>query len=76
MRELMAAKIILSVFAPEDQGYLKLSELDKSEVQQIGSLSNAQEAMKTFTADQANFKKTMEALAKSVSLSSEITPAL
>jgi hypothetical protein len=69
-------RIILNLFAPEMECYNKLSEADKSDYQAIPcSGKTPQVALQEFTADQANFRKTMEALAKSVSQSAE-TPAL
>lgn len=74
-REVMNARIRLSVYAPEAECYIILSGIDKSEVEPIGTLSNAQDAMKAFSRDTNNFKKTMEQLAKSISVSSE-TPTI
>lgn len=65
-------RIILSVFAPDMPCYDQLSQLDKAEYQPIGSAgSNPQQALADFTANQANFKATLEALAKSVSKSAD-----
>ncbi len=68
-------KIILSVFCPEHDCYHDLASLDRSEVEFIGSLSEGTKLMEEFTRDKENFKRTLAALAKSVSKSSE-TPAL
>jgi len=69
-------RIILCLFCPENDGYHKLSELDKSEVEFIGPDDDqATAALTAYTSDQANFKRALEALAKSVSKSCEV-PAL
>ena len=70
-------RIILNLFAPEMPCHDALCAADKSDYQAI-SLADGkspQAALQEFTADQANFRKTMEALAKSVTKSAE-TPAL
>lgn len=68
----MANRIILSLFAPNFEGYDRLSQIDKSEweVVEYEGLS-AQEALQRFTADPANFRTTMKQLAASVSRSAE-----
>lgn len=74
-REVMAARLRLSLYVPEAECYEIISQIDKSDVETIGTLSNAVEAMVTFSRDTNNFRKTMEQLAKSISVSSE-TPVL
>jgi hypothetical protein len=70
INKLMDSRIILSIFAPENDCYYKLAECDKSEYNPIPLENRSpQEALKDFTKDQSNFKKTLEALAKSVSAS-------
>ena len=66
----MANRIILSLFAPNFEGYDRLSQLDKSEweVVEYPGLS-PQEALQKFTSDQANFRNTLKQLAASVSKS-------
>jgi uncharacterized protein YegL len=75
----MANRIILSIFAPNMPCYDKLSEIDRSELNAFdydsGDSQGAQKALTEFTKDQANFKKTLMQLAKSVSKSAE-TPSL
>ena len=68
----MANRIILSIFAPNFEGYDRLSQIDKSEweVVEFEGL-NAQEALQKFTADPVNFRNTLKQLAASVSRSAE-----
>ena len=74
-RKVMEARLRLSIYAPEHECYENIAQIDKCEIMRVGTLSDAQEAMKTFTRDSSNFKKTMEQLAKSISVSAE-TPSL
>ncbi|HVE88563.1 MAG TPA: vWA domain-containing protein [Burkholderiaceae bacterium] len=69
---IMANRIILSVFAPNFEGYDRLSQIDKSEweVVEFEGL-NPQEALQKFTSDQVNFRTTLKQLAASVSRSAE-----
>jgi hypothetical protein len=68
----MANRIILSLFAPNFEGYDRLSQIDKSEweVVEYEGLT-PQQALEKFTADQANFRTTLKQLAASVSKSAE-----
>ncbi|MFC0386385.1 vWA domain-containing protein [Muricoccus vinaceus] len=68
----MANRIILSLFAPNFEGYDRLSQIDKSEweVVEYEALS-PQEALQKFTADPVNFRNTLKQLAASVSRSAE-----
>ena len=68
----MANRIILSLFAPNFEGYDRLSQIDKSEweVVEYEGLS-LQEALQKFTADPAHFRNTLKQLAASVSKSAE-----
>ena len=68
----MANRIILSLFAPNWEGYDRLSQIDKSEweVVEYEGLS-PQEALKKFTSDPVNFRTTLKQLAASVSRSAE-----
>ena len=68
----MANRIILSLFAPNFEGYDRLSQIDKSEweVVEFEGLS-PQEALKKFTSDPVNFRTTLKQLAASVSRSAE-----
>ncbi len=68
----MANRIILSLFAPNFEGYDRLSQIDKSEWEVVEYEGlNAQEALQKFTADPENFKTTLKQLAASVSRSAE-----
>lgn len=68
----MANRIILSLFAPNFEGYDRLSQIDKSEweVVEFEGL-NAQQALQKFTSDPVNFRTTLKQLAASVSRSAE-----
>ncbi|MBW6424852.1 VWA domain-containing protein [Rhizobium sp. XQZ8] len=67
---IMANRIILSLFAPNFEGYDRLSQIDKSEweVVEYDGL-NPQEALQKFTSDPVNFRNTLKQLAASVSRS-------
>jgi hypothetical protein len=68
----MANRIILSLFAPNFEGYDRLSQIDKSEWEVVEYEGlNPQEALQKFTADPANFRTTLKQLAASVSKSAE-----
>ena len=68
----MANRIILSLFAPNFEGYDRLSQIDKSEWEAVEYEGlNAQEALQKFTGDPANFRTTLKQLAASVSRSAE-----
>jgi hypothetical protein len=68
----MANRIILSLFAPNFEGYDRLSQIDKSEWEAVEYEGlTAQEALRKFTADPANFRTTLKQLAASVSRSAE-----
>jgi hypothetical protein len=73
---IQAQRIILCGFCPDAPCYAEMGEIDKSELEFIGPLNGATKAMATFTSDQNNFKRTLEALAKSVSKSVETIEAL
>jgi hypothetical protein len=68
----MANRVILSLFAPNFEGYDRLSQIDKSEweVVEFEGLS-PQEALQKFTSDPINFRTTLKQLAASVSRSAE-----
>jgi hypothetical protein len=68
----MANRIILSLFAPNFEGYDRLSQIDKSEweVVEYEGLS-PQQALDKFTSDPVNFRTTLKQLAASVSRSAE-----
>lgn len=69
-------RIILNLFAPEISCHDELSKADKSDYIAIPTAGKTPvEALEEFTRDQKNFRKTLEALAKSVSKSAE-TPSL
>ena len=69
---IMANRIILSLFAPNFEGYDRLSQIDKSEweVVEYEGLS-PQEALQKFTSDPVSFRTTLKQLAASVSRSAE-----
>jgi hypothetical protein len=69
---IMANRIILSLFAPNFEGYDRLSQIDKSEweVVEFEGL-NPQQALQRFTSDPVNFRNTLKQLAASVSRSAE-----
>lgn len=69
---IMANRIILSLFAPNFEGYDRLSQIDKSEweVVEYEGLS-PQQALQKFTSDPAHFRTTLKQLAASVSKSAE-----
>ncbi len=69
---IMANRIILSLFAPNFEGYDRLSQIDKSEweVVEYDGLG-PQEALQKFTSDPVNFRTTLKQLAASVSRSAE-----
>jgi hypothetical protein len=69
---IMGNRIILSLFAPNFEGYDRLSQIDKSEweVVEFEGLS-PQQALQKFTSDPVNFRTTLKQLAASVSRSAE-----
>ena len=69
---IMANRVILSLFAPNFEGYDRLSQIDKSEweVVEFEGL-NPQQALQKFTSDPVNFRNTLKQLAASVSRSAE-----
>lgn len=68
----MANRIILSLFAPNMEGYDRLSQIDKSEWEVVEYEGlNPQQALQRFTADPQNFRTTLKQLAASVSRSAE-----
>ena len=69
---IMANRIILSLFAPNFEGYDRLSQIDKSEweVVEYEGLT-PQQALQQFTADPEHFRTTLKQLAASVSKSAE-----
>jgi hypothetical protein len=68
-----AAKIIIRGFCPEHEGYFSLSEIPKCSLEFVSDTLGAEAANKlaAFTQDRAKFQKTLEALAKTVSKSSD-----
>jgi hypothetical protein len=69
---IMANRIILSLFAPNFEGYDRLSQIDKSEWEVVEYEGlNPQEALKKFTSDPVSFRTTLKQLAASVSRSAE-----
>lgn len=70
--QITAARLILSVFAPNMPCYEKLSSIDRSEWNVVEGGSNPQESLKLYTTDQANFRTVLDQLAKTISKSSEV----
>ena len=54
---IMANRIILSIYAPNFEGYDRLSQIDKSSGRWSSTRGSAAEALRKFTSDQANFRK-------------------
>jgi hypothetical protein len=72
-----AAKLKVILFAPDAPVYADLSAMNGLEWEPVGALgSDPQQALVDFTTDTNNFRKVMEALAKSVSASAAVPPAL
>lgn len=72
-----AAKLKVILFAPEAPVYSDLSAMNGLEWEPVGALGgNPQQALVDFTTDASNFRKVMEALAKTVSASAAVPPAL
>jgi hypothetical protein len=68
----MANRIILSIFAPNFEGYDRLSQIDKSEWETVEYEGlSPQAALQKFTSDPVNFRNTLKQLAASVSRSAE-----
>ena len=74
-REIMQNKLRLSIYCPETDCYHRLSEIDGCEIEFVGTLADAVEKMAEFSQNTANFQKTLQQLAKSISNSSD-TPLL
>ncbi|CAN5474124.1 hypothetical protein BH09SUM1_BH09SUM1_09660 [soil metagenome] len=64
-----AHRIGLHLFAPDWKGYDDLSAANRSEYYPVGKLETAQADLKAFTRDSGNFRKILDALAKSISKS-------
>ncbi|MBL6081110.1 hypothetical protein JMJ56_24195 [Belnapia sp. T18] len=68
----MANRIILSLFAPNFEGYDRLSQIDKSEWEAVEYEGlSPQAALQKFTSEPTNFRNTLKQLAASVSRSAE-----
>lgn len=66
-------RILLSLYAPENDCHDSIAAADRSEYFAIPTGGkSAQQALMEFTKDQANFRKTLEMLAKSVSQSAGV----
>ena len=69
---IMANRVILSLFAPNFEGYDRLSQIDKSEWEVVEYEGmGPQEALQKFTSDPVAFRTTLKQLAASVSRSAE-----
>jgi hypothetical protein len=70
-----AKKLKVILYAPEAPCYTELSSMNGLEWEIVGSLGDdAPEALRRYASDGANFRKVMEALAKTVSRSCAATP--
>jgi hypothetical protein len=67
------ARLKLCLFAPETEGYLRLEEINGCEYESLGTLEGAPERLEAYSADQSNFRKVMDQLAKSISVASTST---
>ena len=74
-REIHAARLKITLYAPEAPCFETLSMLSDIEVETIGALPEAQEAMSRFVSSRQNFEKTLRQLARSITVSA-CTPAL
>jgi hypothetical protein len=71
-----ANRLKVFLFAPDAPGYADLSSMNGLEWEPVGALdANPQQALKEFVGNADNFRKVMQALAKSVSVSA-VVPAL
>jgi hypothetical protein len=71
-----ANRLKVCLFAPDTPLYADLSSMNGLEWEPVGTLdSNPQQALELFVTDTGNFRKVMEALAKTVSVSA-VVPAL
>jgi hypothetical protein len=73
--KVMSSRLRVSIYCPEADCYQSIAAIDKCEIEFIGSLADAQASMAEFSGNQSNFRKTMQQLAKSISVSAA-TPAL
>jgi hypothetical protein len=74
-REIHAARLKITLYAPEAPCFETLSMLSDIEVETIGALKEAQEAMSRFVSSRQNFEKTLRQLARSITVSA-CTPTL
>lgn len=74
IREVLNAKLKLFFFCPEAECYHVLTSADGVEMDFVGSLTDARDKMKAFSEDTNNFKKVMEQLGKSISMTSVAVP--
>jgi hypothetical protein len=69
VRDIQASKLRISLFSPEADCYQQFGEIDGIEIEFVGSLSDSVEHMKEYTSNVENFKRTLEQLGKSISVS-------
>jgi hypothetical protein len=74
-REVMAARLRLSLYCPEADCYDEITRIDKCDMVLVGSLTDAAVKMSEFSRNTENFQKTMRQLAKTISVSA-VTPTL
>jgi Mg-chelatase subunit ChlD len=73
MQAYNANKLKVILYAPEAPCYMELSSMSGLEWEPVGALGdNPVQALKDYTSNAANFRKVMEALAKSVSASAAV----
>lgn len=72
VNQITAARLILSVFAPNLPCFEKLASIDRSEWNVVEGGKDPQESMRLYTSDQANFTTVLQQLAKTISKSSEV----
>jgi len=65
VREMESKKLQLIIFCPDADCYHVLSEIDRSEIEFIGTLSDSQEKMSEFAINTERFVNTMRDIAKS-----------
>lgn len=75
-REIQNARIILVGYCPEHDCYQDLAAIDRSILEFVGDMSNAETAMVEYTSNPDNFRQALAALAKTVSQSADTAVAL
>lgn len=73
-REIIAARLRLSIFCPEADCYHTLSSIPDTEVEMIGTLDTAVKEMEKFTSDTENFRKVLDQLTRTITASATNMP--